>query len=111
MKSFSRATPSFATFSAISAALRVESGAKEDLGMVAGGPPLSSEIQRKSRAISSENAGFSRIHREIWPKYSAAGSRVLVTSVGVSFGDGLAQRRATHCRESVQRRNPCLIRG
>src|SRR5215831_6035454 len=54
MKSFSRATPSFATFSAISAALRVESGAKEDLGMVAGGPPLSSEIQRKSRAISSE---------------------------------------------------------
>src|SRR4029079_8964145 len=102
MKSFSRATPRFATFSAISAALRVESGAKEDLGMVAGGPPLSSEIQRKSRGISSEirlktsafRESVEKFGRNIRPRIATPllGPLVMVSSA--------AERR--HCRASAQ---------
>src|SRR6185436_5943292 len=67
MKSFSRATPSFATFSAISAALRLESVAKEDLGIVAGGLPLSSEIPPESGVLSTENPGRTPVFLALFP--------------------------------------------
>src|SRR5438105_5237688 len=103
MKSFSRATPSFATFSAISAALRLESVAKEDFGIVAGGLPLSSEIPPERPSVSSENAAFSRHFRGFFCVPRAASSRI-----GRGRRRGVPQLNLTQFRrESAQiRRAP-----